>query len=803
MLCPLPRPTLVLALPALSLLTATPCAQEQADLAPRLERLVERLEEERVAQHIPGMALAVVHGDEIVLAHGFGLANLQTQRAVTPETLFAVGSTTKAFTTTAIGMLVDEGALDWDDPLEQWLPYFTPELDSEDENAVLSLRDSLCHRSGFTRQGILWASGLASSELVLRTAAKAAPWDGFRENFHYNNVMYLAGGMTAGVAAEQSWDELIAARLFAPLGMSSSSTSIVGLEEDERLALGYEWDEDLEDWQHKPMRNLDKVAPAGAINSNVLDMAQWVRLQLGDGVYEGERLISAESLAETREAQIEIGAGASYGLGWFLREFEGEPLIEHGGNIDGFAAQVSFWPESDLGYVLLANVSWSPLQQGSLGIVHEILLGEDEESASSSAEELGLEAYEGEYVADFGGFEDARFTVQQRDGKLAVDVPGQMLYELKEPDEEGLWYFALTNTIAVSFTHDASGRPVVLTMHQAGMDFECPRPDYEYPIEMPLEALEPFLGWYSNEEEDETVELIVHRNHLAAHLASQRLKVELHPPGEDGLWVARMNDELRMRFHPGDDGVEAFTLYEGEDTERRFERVQDEATEDGAEVELPSLEEVLALRQPEARLAAFDALGGVRMSGRLHFFHAGLEGEFRRMSQGRDQMRETVDLGPFGEMHEAHSAGRVQMESSFNPFEELQESKLEFARRRMPAVQFADWSLAYDRAVVTSAGEVDGRACWAVRLHQGELPPATVFVDAETGDILREVGPGAASGPGAVVTSTTFSDFRLVGDLRVPHVVVTSNASSGTLRAKMESIETQREIDEGLFLLRP
>ncbi|MCZ6596981.1 MAG: serine hydrolase, partial [Planctomycetota bacterium] len=500
-------------------------------LAERLEQLCEKLEEERLELHIPGMALAVVMDDEIVLARGFGLADLEDGEPATPETLFAIGSSTKAFTAAVIGMLVDEGKMEWDDPIVDHLPYFTPELDTEDEDAVLTVRDTLCHDSGFARMDILWGAGMASREEILRTASGAQAWEGFREGFNYNNIMFLAAGEASAAAAGKGWDALVEERLFDPLGMSSTNTSVVESQTDPRLALGYRWDEDAGEHVHLPMRVLDSIAPAGAINSNVLDMAQWLRFQLGGGVYEGERLISEDQVRETRTDQI--GPGPDYGLGWFLGDWNGQPVVQHGGNIDGFGAQVAFLPESSLGYVLLTNVTSTPLQGGSMQIVWETLLGGEE-----ATDALDFDRYVGNYIGDFGAWKEATFEVLVKDERLAVDVPGQIVYTLHPPDDEGKWFFTLTDAIAVSFERDADGAVQVMHMHQGGLEFELPREEYEFPLEIDLDEVQRYLGRYRDDLLGEELTVLVDKNRLAVDIPKQMV-CHLRLPDEDGWWWFR------------------------------------------------------------------------------------------------------------------------------------------------------------------------------------------------------------------------------------------------------------------------
>ena len=334
-------------------------AGEQNALARRLARLESELENARRELHIPGMAIAVVQDDHVVLARGFGLANLAERLPVTAETLFAIGSSTKAFTATLCAMLVDEGKLAWDDPITKSLPYFTLALRAPEGGtapAAATLRDLLSHRTGFSRNDVLWASGRASRDLILRTAAGAEPWAPYRTEFLYNNVQVMAAGTAAALAAGSDWDALVKARLLDPLAMTASSTSIRQCSHDPRLALGYGWEDDRKDWRHLPMRNLDGIAPAGAINSNVHDMAQWVRLQLGHGAIDGHRLVSEAALRETWSPQMSAGGGTDYGLCWFLSTWNGHKVVEHGGNIDGFAAEVALLPEDGVGFVLLTNV---------------------------------------------------------------------------------------------------------------------------------------------------------------------------------------------------------------------------------------------------------------------------------------------------------------------------------------------------------------------------------------------------------------------------------------------------------------
>ena len=381
----------------------------------RLERLATEIEQSRVDLHAPGVALVVVRGDDVVFARGFGFADIENRTPVTPETPFFIGSTTKAFTATLVGMLVDEGLVSWDDPVDRYLPYFTLAVDSEDPQARATMRDILSHRTGFPRMALLGANGTLSSEGILRQASFAEPFAPFRERFYYNNVQYLAAGWAAAAAAGEPSGELIDERILTPLGMDDTRTSMREARRDADLAHGYSWDETLKQFRVVPASpespGVDPVAPAGSISSTGLDMARWIRFLLSGGSVGGKRLIGSEALTTTWTAQIRVGEGVGYGMGWFVRDWRGQRFIEHGGNVRGFSSQVGLLPESDLGFVLLTNGMSTSLPAFAVNRVPEILLGQLPEPGAERVEIGDLGPYLGRYVANFASFSNEVFTI--------------------------------------------------------------------------------------------------------------------------------------------------------------------------------------------------------------------------------------------------------------------------------------------------------------------------------------------------------------------------------------------------------
>ena len=332
---------------------------------------------------VPGIAVAIIKGDQIVLAKGYGVRKLGDPTPVDERTLFAIGSSSKAFTAASVAMLVDGGKVKWDDPVTKYLPEF--EMYDPYVTRELTVRDLLTHRSGLQRGDFLWyGTELDRDEILKRTRYLKPSWS-LRSTFGYQNLMYLAAGQLVSRVSGKTWDEFIRERFFVPLGMTASSTSINELKTANNVATPHSKIEDKV--TVIPWRNIDNIAPAGSINSNVVEMAQWVRLQLGEGTYQGQKLFGAAQAKEMHAAQTVIrfeppysmfypeAHFLNYGLGWFLSDYRGRKVVEHGGAIDGMRAQVAMIPEEKLGLVVLSNMNGSGLPTALMYRIFDSFLG--------------------------------------------------------------------------------------------------------------------------------------------------------------------------------------------------------------------------------------------------------------------------------------------------------------------------------------------------------------------------------------------------------------------------------------------
>jgi CubicO group peptidase (beta-lactamase class C family) len=340
--------------------------------------------------NVPGVGIAIVKNGEPVLVKGYGFRDLEGKVQVTENTQFAIGSATKAFTALILGMLVEEGKVEWDKPVREYLPTFA--LHDDYATKEMTPRDLVCHRSGLPRHDLLWyGSPLSRNELVERLRY-LEPNVSFRSEFQYQNLMFMTAGYLEGEVAGTSWEELVRNRIFGPLGMTNSSLSVGEMQRASDFAYGYEKKKNektkKDEISRMPFRNIDAVGPAGAINSSVADMAKWVIFQMSHGKAGEKQLVSEAMMSELHKPQMVVHSGvfaqllkqpempySMYALGWFVQPYRGHDMIHHGGNIDGFSAFVAFMPGENVGVVVLTNEDGTLLPEVIAFTVFDRFLG--------------------------------------------------------------------------------------------------------------------------------------------------------------------------------------------------------------------------------------------------------------------------------------------------------------------------------------------------------------------------------------------------------------------------------------------
>lgn len=342
-------------------LPATEKAEAKVDLK-GFDEFAAKLEAE---WKVPGLAVSVVKSGKVIYAQGFGLRDVKQGLKVTPHTLFAIGSCSKAFTAADVGILVDEGKIDLDKPVRTYLPNF--KLFDVMATERMTPRDLLCHRSGLPRHDVVWYGSPFSRNELFEKLQYLEPSKDFRTVWQYQNLMFMTAGVLVGQVSGMSWEDFTRKRIIEPLGMKESDFSVVDSQKTADFALPYT--EKKDKVELTPFRNIDAIGPAGSINSNVLDMANWVMLNLAKGKFGGKQIVSETSMAQIHSPQMVVQQPLqykeilypSYAMGWMVAPYRGHLMLVHGGGIDGFTATVCLMPQDDFGIVILSNLGGTPL----------------------------------------------------------------------------------------------------------------------------------------------------------------------------------------------------------------------------------------------------------------------------------------------------------------------------------------------------------------------------------------------------------------------------------------------------------
>jgi len=460
-------------------------AQTNPKKADPLEGLDEYIRQGMLECKLPGFSIAIVKDDSVVLAKGYGVREYGKTAPVDDHTIFAIGSTTKAITATALGILVDEGKLNWDDPVVNHLPAF--QLYDPWTTRHTTIRDLLTHRAD-TNPDLLPAVTTLDRDEVMHRLRYMKPDGPFRARFSYNNVMITVAGQVLAAAAGMSWDDFVRTRVFQPLGMKESYTTLDALWNREDIAPCFLCDLENRKVDIEQARNganvalghmvtqdgvnvlaprrYDNIGPAGGeLSSSARDMAQWLKLQVQSGIYNGKRIISARALEETHSPQVLLNQETeyfpradmkpvAYGMGWFLDDYRGTRIVWHSGGVLGYRALIGLIPEKHVGVVILSNAFMSPLPPALMMRIFDAYLGVPERgwskeemaptremeqkarAAESSLEglqirgthpALPLERYAGNYESPVYG----TVNVKLENGALVLRFPGAQVADLK------------------------------------------------------------------------------------------------------------------------------------------------------------------------------------------------------------------------------------------------------------------------------------------------------------------------------------------------------------------------------------
>ena len=313
--------------------------------------------------HAAGVTIAVVEKNKVVYTGGFGFRDVDKKLPVTENTQFAIGSCTKAFTASMLGMLVKEGKLDLDKPVRNYLPEL--KFQNEYTNDHCTLRDMMCHRTGLPRHDLSWYASWGTRKEFLERIQYFEPTAELREKWQYNNFMFMAQGVVIEKMTGKSWEENMSERILKPLGMDNTNLSTKDLEKSADHSLAFA----TKDSSIKaiPYRNIDAMGPAGSVNSSAKDMAKWLITWINNGKYNGKEIFPASYRNDAISIQMAMGGGTpdaennpdvfinGYGFGWMISSYRGHYRVEHGGGIDGFITTTGFFPSDSIGIFISSN----------------------------------------------------------------------------------------------------------------------------------------------------------------------------------------------------------------------------------------------------------------------------------------------------------------------------------------------------------------------------------------------------------------------------------------------------------------
>jgi len=462
---------------------------------------------------VPGLAVAVVKDGKVVLARGYGVRELGKPAPVDADTLFDIASNTKAFTAAALGTLVAEGRLQWDDPVVQYIAGFR--LDSPYVTQEITLRDLLTHRSGYCDPFDMWYAADDTVANIIARLQYQKPSYGFRARFCYNNAMYMVASRFIPAIAGVSWNSYVSTRFFGPLGMTRtvSTASAVAASSDVAVPHG-EVNDTVQVIKPYWSNNMDVFAAVGGINSSVRDMSHWLIMLLADGRYEDEQVLPPSVIQAMETPQMVVDPGSdlggwlrtqtpnarfyAYGLGLFLQDYGGQQLVWHAGDIDGMASALGMVPDQHLGVVVLSNMNGNRAPEGImfhvlqdyLGLPHRDVSGamyayiQQEKAQSDAASQklsaagrpgaqapLPLAAYAGSYSDAFYG----DVSVQQESGHLVLHMGNPMFVGDLQPWNGNTfrvrWRYRFYGDTYITFDVDALGKPARLTFAESSAQY--------------------------------------------------------------------------------------------------------------------------------------------------------------------------------------------------------------------------------------------------------------------------------------------------------------------------------------------
>ena len=463
------------------LFCATTLALAAAEVRSNLDDFDEFMAKAMQEFKVPGAAVAIVKDGKIMLAKGYGYRDVARKLPVTGKTEFPIASITKSFTVTALGTLADQGKLDWDKPVREYLPGFR--MYDPVATEQFTARDMVTHRSGLPRHDLVWYTSSFPRDQIVEKLRYLEPNKPLRSKFQYNNLMFLTAGYLGGRINGSTWEELVQSNVLAPLGMTNTKFSSEDARKTPDYALPYRKNRKTEIVGDIEFSRWGDVGPAGSINSCIDDLAQYLLMHVNKGTIDGKTVLGKNNAEQMQSPQMVVQGNPlfpelgdmSYGMGLFVETYRGHKYVNHGGNLDGFSAEFSFLPSDGIGVVVLTNLDGTFLRDLVPFSVFDRLLGLETIDWVQRFREIERKSRDQELNAEKKGYTGRK--------------PGtHPTHELKE--YAGEYVHPGYGTMAIRVDSNAGGQKLVLKLN----DIERPLEHFHYDTfqvpENPLDSFE-------------------------------------------------------------------------------------------------------------------------------------------------------------------------------------------------------------------------------------------------------------------------------------------------------------------------
>ncbi|MBP6002309.1 MAG: serine hydrolase [Pyrinomonadaceae bacterium] len=795
-----------LSLPQIGYAQTTATAAATTDYLKQLQAIEDKTEARRKELGIPGMSLVIVKDDRVIYMKGLGYKDYENKVAVTPDTQFAIGSATKAFTALSVLMSMDEGKLSLEDSPKKVLPYFKMFDPDADKNILI--RDLLSHSSGLNRTDLAMITGKLNRAELIQVAAQAKPTGKLREKFQYQNIMYAAAGEIVAQAQKTPWEKFVPERIFKPLGMTNSTMSMKQMQKVKDYSFGYDYNFDTKVTEKRPFREIDEVAPAGSINSSARDMAEWLRFVLNGGTVNGKRLVSERGFEEWLKPQMKVAGTTSYGFGWFLQDWNGLKVVQHGGNIDGFNSMVAMIPEKKIGFVMLTNVSGSSLGNELMQTVWSNLIDLPKSSEAVKLPVKTMQFMTGKYRLEAAKMD---FEVKIVGENLVMVVPGQPEYTLERTGPRQFKMVGAPDGFAVKFSPE-QGDATSLYLQQPQGNYTLPRINADgtlakiEPQSQPAGTIatgngpKELIGRYTPPGSTDAIIEVKETDGKVTFNVPGQQPYALIEKSKDAYSMSPLPDTYSLRAKRDDGGKVISVVVTQPEGEFEFKRSQSAAP-------------AILLTVDELMQKAIDASGGEanwrKLSTRVSTFDTDLENQGVKAygtayAKAPDRTATETTLTALGKTiargWDFFDGTRGEEAYTFAPVDKYTGKRLEDIKLGSQFYGTLDWKKLVKKAEILRMAKVGEEECFVVEFTPINGSNFTEYYSARSFLLRKREGVITSSTSAQKTPYTlTFDDYREIDGIKLPFKTVSYNVGNGNIVTMLKSVKHNVPIDDKLF----